>query len=78
MSSASATFTCVECRSAVAADLPPGMVIVSQTEYFDDAHMVHCQTLSANRVGFHLCHVCIGDALLGNLSNLPEEVVTMS
>ena len=78
MSSASATFTCVECRSAVAADLPPGMLIVSAkcAEYFDDAHLNHCQTLSANRVGFRLCHICIGDALLGNLSNLPDEAVT--
>ena len=38
--------------------------------------IVHCQTLSANRVGFRLCHICIGDALLGNLPNLPDEVVT--
>ena len=72
------SFTCMECGDPVAADLPPGMLIVSArcAEYFDDAHLNRCQTLSANRVGFRLCHICIGDALLDNLPNLPDEGMT--
>ena len=74
----SGSLTCMECGDPVVTDVPPGMLIISTSDaiQFDEAHLIRCQTLSANRIGFHLCHICIGDALLDNLPNLPDEGMT--